>query len=469
MGMRKNLSGGARRLPILAAVAALLLILTAWPVTAGAGQAGIFAAAPAGDITAKAADKAADLSDVVVRSRLVTIDFAPVLNDQLPRGDESAVLNLFDDVNLVAVKDRLQTNSPTQYVWYGHVKDVEGGYVIMVVNNGQMAANIVLPGERYHVRAADGNVHVVQEINPGAFKQELPPVDVKLAPDKTSDAEKKQQKDAGDVIDVMVVYSNQVASATGIESEILLAVAETNEAYANSGIAQRINLAVYGQVDYDETTDDMGTDLGRLQASSDGYMDIVHTWRDQYGVDCVLLIVQQGDACGIAYQMSTVTSSFAPYAYAVNLRECATGYYSFAHELGHNMAARHDCYTDTNLNPYEEGHGYVDGANGWRTIMAYNDECRDLWGYDCTRIQYFSNPAVSYLGNPAGVSVAGCSSDNHNVLDNTATTVANFRSSTGASGVTVEESGGGGGTTPPASSSTGSGGGCFLSTSQAGE
>ncbi len=458
MGMRKNLSGGARRLPILAAVAALLLILTAWPVTAGAGQAGIFAAAPAGDITAKAADKAADLSDVVVRSRLVTIDFAPVLNDQLPRGDESAVLNLFDDVNLVAVKDRLQTNSPTQYVWYGHVKDVEGGYVIMVVNNGQMAANIVLPGERYHVRAADGNVHVVQEINPGAFKQELPPVDVKLAPDKTSDAARATcaadnravlndtaatvagfrtgaGSNDGSVIDVLVVWSNQVDAVAGIAAEIVLAVAETNQAYANSGITQRINLVYSGLINYDETTDDMGTDLDRFQSGTNG-LDEAHTLRENYKADCVLLIVQQGDACGIAYQMSTVTSSFAPYAYAVNLRECATGYYSFAHELGHNMAARHDCYADPTLTPYEEGHGYVDGANGWRTIMAYNNECQDLWGYDCTRIQYFSNPDATYNGAPVGGTGGG---------------------------------GGGGGTTPPASSSTGSGGGCFLSTSQAGE
>ena len=54
--------------------------------------------------------------------------------------------------------------------------------------------------------------------------------------------------------------------------------------------------------------------------------------------------------------------------------------------------------------------------------MAYNDECSDL-GYNCTRIQYWSNPDIDYLGDPTGTAA----DDNARCLDSTAYTVANFR------------------------------------------
>ncbi len=107
-------------------------------------------------------------------------------------------------------------------------------------------------------------------------------------------------------------------------------------AYFNSGIAQRINVVARVHVDYDETTDDMATDLIRLTNTSDGFMDNVAALRDSYDADCVVLIVQDGNACGIGYQMSSVSSSFSSYAYSVVKRSCATDNWSFAHELGHN-------------------------------------------------------------------------------------------------------------------------------------
>jgi hypothetical protein len=45
----------------------------------------------------------------------------------------------------------------------------------------------------------------------------------------------------------------------------------------------------------------------------------------------------------------------------------------------------------------------------------------------CLRIPYFSNPSVNYLGNPTGT----VSQNNARSINNTRTTVANFRSSSG--------------------------------------
>jgi hypothetical protein len=134
--------------------------------------------------------------------------------------------------------------------------------------------------------------------------------------------------------------------------------------------------------------------------------------------------------------MTTVSSSFESWAYAVICYNCATGYYSLAHELGHNMGARHDWFVDDETTPYGYAHGYVNTTDRWRTIMAYNTACEP--GY-CTRLQYWSNPNVAYngdpMGVPAGTSTActagtpepNCDADNRRTLNNTAYTVANFR------------------------------------------
>ena len=109
-----------------------------------------------------------------------------------------------------------------------------------------------------------------------------------------------------------------------------------------------------------------------------------------------------GGYCGLGYFMQTVSASFAPNAYSVVAHSCATGYYSFGHELGHNMSAHHDWYVYAGILPFTYIHGHVNLAGRWRTIMAYNTKCADS-GSNCTRVPYWSNPAVNYLGVPTGV------------------------------------------------------------------
>ena len=230
------------------------------------------------------------------------------------------------------------------------------------------------------------------------------------------------------IIDVLVVYTAATAGASGnITSEIQLAIDETNQAYANSGIVQRIRLVHSEQVAYVETGSS-SEDLGRLKDPSDGYLDDVHSLRDMYGADVVSLWVENlgDDTCGIGYLMTGVSTSFAPHAFFVVARSCATGYYSFGHELGHVMGAHHDRYVATDPGAYTYSHGYVYTPDKWRTIMAYNNKCNDQGDY-CTRIPYFSNPQVTYGGVPTGIPNSSSDSANNSLtLNNTAYTVANF-------------------------------------------
>ena len=179
-----------------------------------------------------------------------------------------------------------------------------------------------------------------------------------------------------------------------------LLVAETNQAYGNSGVIHRIRLVLREEVDYVEDGDS-GIDLGRLQDDSDGYMDHVHDLRDAYAADLVHLLADSGDVGGTAVRRG-----------AFGLTASASAL-TFAHELGHNMDLRHDRYASgvprtgfrygyVNQRAFEPG---APVSARWRTIMSYNRQCAHVGGFNCTRIPYFSNPDKTYNGDPTGVPV----------------------------------------------------------------
>jgi hypothetical protein len=211
---------------------------------------------------------------------------------------------------------------------------------------------------------------------------------------------------------VLVVYTESAANASGsIGNLILLAQDETNTSYSNSSISASVNIVLTAQVSYNEALRSYLDHVNFLQGTTDGEMDIIHTWRDQYEADVVVLIVNDGELCGRAYQiMATANTAFAAVYY-----DCATGNYSFGHEIGHLQGARHE---NDPSGTYE--HGYVDPNCGWRTIMATVSACADL------RVQYWSNPNVTYppTGQVMGTST---SNDNARKLNETKSTIAGFR------------------------------------------
>jgi hypothetical protein len=126
-----------------------------------------------------------------------------------------------------------------------------------------------------------------------------------------------------------------------------------------------------------------------------------------------VLITTNTQYCGLGYLNSNAASAFS-----VTAASCMTGYYSFAHEIGHNFGARHDPATDPSTTPVAYAHGYRSPTNAWRTIMAYN--CSP----SCPRINYWSNPARTYGGQAMGTTTR---SNNARLLNERAATVAAFR------------------------------------------
>ena len=367
----------------------------------------------------------------VVRSRYVNINFdllvegKDVSSDSKEADSSSIVLNLFTDVSFTAINERVERRSSNSYTWYGWIVESDVGQVVLVVENGHMAGNITIGEQMHQIRSVSNSMHAIYEIDQSAYPDEAPPIPVK-SPDTSELLPPTSQADGSSIIDVMVVYTEDAASTSGdIAAEIQLAIDETNQSYANSDINQRLRLAHSREVIYDETGD-LFTDLNCITSSSDSCLDQIHTWRDTYGADLVCLWVEDGGSfCGLAWVMTTVSNAFESSAFSVVDRGCATGNLSFAHELGHNMGATHDRANTSIQGAYDYSYGYQDPGRNWRTIMAYN--CPG----NCTRLQYWSNPDVMYNSVPMGVPEGQPdAADNRKTLNNTAFTIANFRTST---------------------------------------
>ena len=427
-------------------VLAVMLLGMALPADAappGQGGDGLFTDAPI-------VESSGDLPDnpTIIRTRFVEPNFDQLGGAYDSRATDVLALNLFDDATFTTILDRAESNPSGSLSWIGHLVDVEHGSVVLVVKDEVMMGSIIMPGAFYRISYVGDGVHAISEMNSAAFPPELEPIPVTPSDEDLAQAPIAPMTDDGSTIDVLVVYTaaarGSVGGTTAMETMIDQAITETDQSYANSGVTQRLNLVHTAEVTYDESSFNWSTTLSRLSNPSDGFMDNVHTLRDDNNADEVVLIVDNTGYCGIAYVMTSVSASFASFAFAVVSQNCATGYYSFGHELGHNMAARHDWYVDHSTSPYTYLHGYVNGTARWRTIMAYNSEC-SAQSFYCTRLQYWSNPNVSFVGDPMGVPAEtstscsegvanpNCDADNRLVLNNTAYTVANFRESSSTS------------------------------------
>lgn len=324
-------------------------------------------------------------------------------------------------------RERVEPIPGKGLIWYGTVNGRRGSSAILVRIGNTLTGNIdTVEGEAYQIRYVADVEHTFRQIDRGKFPDEATPLPAVPPSGPLADT---CATDPPSEIDVLVAYTTAARTAAGgqsaMEGSVYLAVAETNQSYINSNVTQRLRLVHTVEVAYAESGN-FNTDLTRLQNGSDTFMDNVPVLRNTHAADVVSLITETGNACGLGYFMATVSNAFENSAYSVAMRSCATGYFSFGHELGHNMSADHDAANSSGGGPYPYNHGWFDttpsAGSPWRTIMAYQTSPAS------TRVKYWSNPSVNYpVGNdPMG---DAATADNHRVLNNTALTVANFRCS----------------------------------------
>ena len=216
-------------------------------------------------------------------------------------------------------------------------------------------------------------------------------------------------------IDLLIVYTPAAAvwasnREGGINNTIASIMNKSQLALDNSNTNITFNLAHSAQVNYEEFNN--SNDLSNLRNNNDGYLDEVHTWRDAYGADVVVLLEEIDYTGGQGYLLTSKTGS-PGYAFSLTRVQQASWTYTVVHEIGHNMGLHH--HKDQNTQPgptgwwnwpeniWSAGGRWIGTNNGkYCSVMTYESGSYFADGVSHTRVPYFSAPEQLYQGTPTG-------------------------------------------------------------------
>jgi len=339
--------------------------------------------------------------------------------------------------------DRLSQSEDGSVSWGGRMDGELLSSVVFAVTDQVVSGTFKTEqGESYELRYVAPGIFAILQIDESRFPPEEEPifVDATRAPVPQFSADIRRPSiagaggvakaaDDGSTMDVLVVYTPSVRDAAGgvsaVENLISLAVTEANQGYENSGVIQRLRVVHSEVVPYSENAAGGPDSFTNALNDLTNQAKATHNLRDQYHADFVSLWINDQRSCGLAWIMSPESPSFEAWAFSVVHYSCATGYYSFAHEMGHNQGVGHD-RANAGKSPYARPYAYgfsQAGPVAFRTVMAYGSSCGN-----CTRRNYWSNPTISLEGSPTGVDGSQPNSaDNARALNETRLTAANFR------------------------------------------
>mgnify|MGYP001276659928 CR=1 FL=1 len=356
----------------------------------------------------------------IVRRRAIQLDTGNF--NSLHEAGSRRSIQLFDSVTRTIAIDRMESTCAGGHSWLGRFEEEPGSFLIMSRHQESVAAHLMLPSKGvFEVRYLTDGMHELVQIDPdllpgcGCSKEHQ----IEM---KEPEPALPRSGDSGALIDVLVLYTTASRISAGgtasIQSLISNAISQTNFAYGNSLITPRLRLVHMAETTYVDSFD-MDLDLNRLTTNGDGHMDEAHTLRDTYGADLVALIINYTtEFCGLAW-INGYSSSYAPFGFSVTARQCATGNWTFSHELGHNQGCAHDRDNAGGPGAFSYSYGHRLSGNAYRTIMAYPPG---------NILPHYSNPNVLHNGIPTGVPI-GQPLEAHNAqtINLMASVVGNFR------------------------------------------
>ena len=355
------------------------------------------------------------------------------------------VIPSFDGSRLVLTKTRAYFRPDGKLVWLGHLTGKPDFTTAIIASENSMSGFVRTQAGTIQVRYKDGERVTVKQASPPDYTHsdvsEKKPKELPSARQASSLARSWGFSDnlpkhtAGTSgfsdsteIKVLVYYISQtLENEPDLLDMIELEFIDSNESFVKSGIDASVSIA--GMIAMDTHAFTIFDTFGDLDHERHAFKN-VDQLRDKYNADIAYLFAATAANCGEAsysiYPDGYVNPEWAKGSTSTS--PGCMGTYVTAHELGHVLGARHDRYAegggDANSN-----YGYVDMENNFRTVMAYQDLCRDSSPtVSCPRIENFSNPDVSHEGAPTGVSADDPeSADNARMLNFSAKTVANYR------------------------------------------
>ena len=298
--------------------------------------------------------------------------------------------------------------------------DAQLNNIIAVRSGDTVLANIRIAGQLYRLVPIDGGAHALVEVDQSKFM--LDESEKGYAEMAQNSQPIDMSKSLGPVakaistIRVMVAFGPAATASVGNEQQAIdLSFTESNQALAATNTDVRFQQAGVIQFYTQSELSDYSTMLSRLTNGADGYYDTIAGRRNTNTADIVAYVAPV--SAGLCGQAAGIATSNAQ-AYFVMNPTCLSGNFTFVHEAGHVIGARHD--NDPTTSPYAYGHGFVMSSIGKRTVMAVNNGPCSA----CVRIGAFSSP--NYTSGGVAIGTVN-TNDNTRVWRTRGPTVAAFR------------------------------------------
>ena len=272
----------------------------------------------------------------------------------------------------------------------------EDGYTAQLTwSQGSLYGHINLPhGVIFSIEPVDGGMHILKEEDQSAWKDGIHLYENEHTKDRSVEipsylAEQGRADRSSIATYTVTVYITKGFKAVTKNPFLFISqvIAETNQGYKNSGIPLRIALHC---IQESNIPDGLGAyeTLNRFTAMAGGDFNGLRKSADT----TVLLTSHIADACGVNWFNKIGSGE----TIGVVKKDCALGYYSFGHEIGHGLGLHHDrrvAKHGSSSTPY--AFGKVFQAGRFRSIMAYNQRGE-------TRVNYYSSPSINFQGTMTG-------------------------------------------------------------------
>jgi hypothetical protein len=368
----------------------------------------------------------------------VEANYDPSVIDRFLQSDAGAVrLPLDGEKSVVLEVSRVVSRGPFTTSLIGTIANDPFSDVTMVFHDGVVSGSVAFVDKDIHYQfgsAGNGKV-AIRRLDPSTFTARCgKPDDSNLLASNASSGGKESdiethseagastpgetvipapngeednplpdgESDALFTMDTVTGYGREARIAEGgvaaIEALIIASVDRTNTAFLNSQIAdtELVLLGTIEDPDYvfpGATAGTMGSadELGDLNDTSDGILDIVTDLKALVGADHAGFVVKQTDgSAGVAYRPGQSMIVARTYMTSTRL--------TFVHEFGHNIGCQH-AWGDSGGSNSKTVANY-----GWRLDPPSSSRVRTVMAYDWnwTRIPHFSDPEIFYNGAKTG-------------------------------------------------------------------
>ena len=224
----------------------------------------------------------------------------------------------------------------------------QGDEAVITYNNktGNMFGSLKTHDDKSYAIEKCHHGYVIKEYDMASFEDEQMEMERSSAPVIETLEDRVDDTTTVVTYSIMFYYTQALEDATAdIDGFIEQVLAETNQGYINSQIPLRASKLCAEKANVEENN----AVLSNFRIMKDG-----STTKLRNTADAAALLIKNYNWCGMASTFTYNTGNTV----SVTKKSCALGYYSFGHEIAHNLGALHDPRVSTNSR-FPEGHGHL--------------------------------------------------------------------------------------------------------------